>query len=156
MPHTGSAHSTFNLPGMIAFEAGLLVVGALLIMGKRLGGPEEHHGVMLGAAAGILFGVSDVAIKAMTGLVGSEGVLPAFLSPWIAVTVLASVAAFYASAKRPAGRRRRPGHRRHRHRGQHLRASPAASSSSAIRIPATRSGSSSRPSPSSWSSSPRR
>jgi drug/metabolite transporter (DMT)-like permease len=98
MPHTGSAHSSFNLAGMIAFEAGLLGVGALLIMGKRLGGPEEHHGVMLGAAAGILFGVSDVGIKAMTGLIG-EGFLAAFLSPWFAVAVIASVAAFYASAR---------------------------------------------------------
>jgi hypothetical protein len=68
-------------------------------MGKRLGGPEEHHGVMLGAAAGILFGVSDVGIKAITGLVGAEGVVPAFVSPWFAVAVIASVAAFYASAK---------------------------------------------------------
>jgi drug/metabolite transporter (DMT)-like permease len=99
MPHTGSAHSSFNLAGMIAFEAGLLVVGTLLIMGKRLGGPEEHHGVMLGAAAGILFGVSDVGIKAMTGLVGAEGAVPAFLSPWFAVAIIASVAAFYASAR---------------------------------------------------------
>jgi drug/metabolite transporter (DMT)-like permease len=99
MPHTGSAHSSFNLAGMIAFEAGLLGVGALLIMGKRLGGPEEHHGVMLGAAAGILFGVSDVGIKAITGLVGSEGWLPAFASPWFVVAIVASVAAFYASAK---------------------------------------------------------
>ena len=98
MPHTGSAHSSFNLAGMIAFEAALLGVGALLIMGKRLGGPEEHHGVMLGAAAGILFGVSDVGIKAMTGLVG-DGFLVAFLSPWFAVAVIASVAAFYASAR---------------------------------------------------------
>ena len=55
---------------MIAFEAGFVAVGALLIMGKRIGAPDHHHGVMLGAAAGVLFGVSDVAIKAITGLVG--------------------------------------------------------------------------------------
>ena len=30
---------------------------------------------MLGVAAGILFGVSDVAIKALTGAVGAEGAL---------------------------------------------------------------------------------
>ena len=59
---------------MIAFEAGLLGVGVLLIMGPRIGAPGQHHGVMLGAAAGILFGVSDVAIKAITGLVGDAGV----------------------------------------------------------------------------------
>jgi hypothetical protein len=53
---------------------------------------------MLGAAAGILFGVSDVSIKAISGLIGSSGVL-GILSPWTLVTVAASIAAFYASAK---------------------------------------------------------
>lgn len=83
---------------MISFEAGLVLIGALLIMGPRIGAPGEHHGVMLGAAAGILFGVSDIAIKALTGLVGHGGV-GAFLSPWLLVAVAASVVAFYASAR---------------------------------------------------------
>ena len=42
-------------------------------MGPRIGAPAHHHGFMLGAASGILFGVSDVAIKAISGLVGSPG-----------------------------------------------------------------------------------
>lgn len=99
LPAVHSAHSQFSLPGMIAFEAGLLTVGALLIMGKRIGAPDHHHGVMLGAAAGILFGVSDVSIKAITGLVGGAGLFGALLSPWALVALGASVAAFYASAK---------------------------------------------------------
>jgi drug/metabolite transporter (DMT)-like permease len=98
LPAIHSAHSSFSLPGMIAFEGAFVVVGALLIMGRRIGAPDHHHGVMLGAAAGFLFGVSDVAIKAITGLVGS-GLLGALLSPWTAVALAASVAAFYASAK---------------------------------------------------------
>ena len=53
---------------------------------------------MLGAAAGILFGVSDVAIKAISGMVGAHGVA-GLESPWLLVTIAASVAAFYASAK---------------------------------------------------------
>jgi hypothetical protein len=53
---------------------------------------------MLGAAAGILFGVSDIAIKAIAGMIGAHGVL-GLMSPWAIVTVIASVAAFYASAK---------------------------------------------------------
>ena len=61
------AHSAYSLAGMISFEAGMLAIGALLISGPRLGAPDHHHGVMLGAAAGVLFGVSDVAIKALTG-----------------------------------------------------------------------------------------
>lgn len=98
LPASTGAHSGFSLSGMIAFESGLIALGALLIMGPRMGGPTEHHGVMLGAASGILFGVSDIAIKAITGLVGSGGVM-AFLSPWLALTLVASVAAFYASAR---------------------------------------------------------
>jgi hypothetical protein len=98
LPAQHGAHSRFSLPGMIAFEAGLLVVGTLLIVGPRIGAPKQHHGFMLGAAAGILFGVSDVSIKAISGLVGSTGVL-GLLTPWMAVAVVASVAAFYASAK---------------------------------------------------------
>jgi drug/metabolite transporter (DMT)-like permease len=92
----GNAHSAYSLAGMISFEAGMLVIGALLISGPKLGAPDEHHGVMLGAAAGTLFGVSDVAIKALTGLGGIGEVL---LSPWLATAAIASVIAFYASAR---------------------------------------------------------
>lgn len=98
LPAQTGAHSSFSVSAMIAFEAGLLGLGALLIMGKRLGGRDEHHGVMLGAAAGVLFGVSDVAIKAITGLIGTSDGLAA-LGPWVLVAVVASVAAFYASAR---------------------------------------------------------
>ena len=98
LPATHGAQSRFSLPGMIAFESALIFVGALLIIGPRIGAPVRHHGFMLGAAAGIMFGVSDVAIKAISGLVGSEGAA-ALLSPWALVTVAASVVAFFASAK---------------------------------------------------------
>ena len=53
--------------------------------------------LMLGAAAGILFGVSDISIKALTGTV--PGDFLAIFSPWTLVAVAASVAAFYASAR---------------------------------------------------------
>jgi drug/metabolite transporter (DMT)-like permease len=99
LPATHGAHSAFNTPSMIAFEAALFFIGGLLIMGPRAGAPAEHHGVMLGAASGVLFGVSDVAIKALTHVGGMEGVLGVLVSPWLAVTILASVAAFYASAR---------------------------------------------------------
>ena len=99
-PHSSeSAHSTFNTPAMIAFEAGLFGIGGLLIMGPRVGAPAHHHGVMLGAAAGVLFGVSDVAIKALTGIAGHEGLVGIMVSPWLFVTVSASVVAFFSSAR---------------------------------------------------------
>jgi len=95
--HTGT-HSSYSLAGMIAFESGLLAVGTLLVLSPRLGA-HEHHGVMLGAAAGILFGVSDVAIKALTHGVGADGLLGGLVSPWLLTCVVASVVAFYASAR---------------------------------------------------------
>jgi drug/metabolite transporter (DMT)-like permease len=98
LPAPHGAHSSYGLAAMIAFETGLFGIGGLLILGPRVGAPDEHHGVMLGAASGVLFGVSDVAIKALTGIIGSDGVI-GFLSPWFAVAVLASIVAFYASAR---------------------------------------------------------
>jgi hypothetical protein len=98
LPAVHGAHSQFSVPAMIGFEAVLLIAGTLLIMGPRIGAPVEHHGFMLGAAAGILFGVSDVAIKAISGMVGAHGAL-GLVNPWLLVTIAASVAAFYASAR---------------------------------------------------------
>ncbi len=98
LPATKGSHSSFQIPAMIAFEAGLFALGGLLILGPRAGAPAEHHGVMLGAAAGVLFGVSDVAIKALTGL-AADGILGVILSPWLLVAAAASVVAFYASAR---------------------------------------------------------
>ena len=99
LPAMHGAHSHFSNVGMISFEAGLFFLGGLLIMGPRMGGPVEHHGVMLAAAAGILFGVSDTAIKALTGITGSGGFVGLVTSPWLAVAVAASIVAFYASAR---------------------------------------------------------
>jgi hypothetical protein len=98
-PAMHGAHAHFSQAAMISFEATLFGLGGLLIMGPRIGGPVEHHGVMLGAAAGILFGVSDTAIKALTGISGAHGLLGLVLSPWLLVAVSASVVAFYASAR---------------------------------------------------------
>ena len=98
LPAAHGADSHFSIPGMIGFETVLIAAGGLLIMGPSMGAPAEHHGYMLGAASGILFGVSDVAIKAISGIVGSHGAA-GLLTPWMLVCLAASVAAFYSSAK---------------------------------------------------------
>jgi drug/metabolite transporter (DMT)-like permease len=97
LPHGGS-DARYSLAAMVAFEAGLLAVGLLLVLSHKLGAPHEHHGVLLGTASGILFGVSDVAIKALTGSIGSHGVA-GLLSPWLLTCIAASVIAFFASAR---------------------------------------------------------
>jgi drug/metabolite transporter (DMT)-like permease len=99
LPTGTGAHSSYSLVGMIAFESILLAVGTALVLTPGLGN-HEHHGVMLGVAAGILFGVSDVAIKALTHSVGTDGVLGGLLlSPWLLTCLAAPVLAFFASAR---------------------------------------------------------
>jgi drug/metabolite transporter (DMT)-like permease len=95
--HQGS-DSGYAWPALAAFEAGMLGVGALLIAAPRLGAPSHHHGAVLGAAAGTLFGVSDVAVKALTGL-APEGALAVVASPWLLVAGCAAALAFLASAR---------------------------------------------------------
>ncbi len=97
LPHGGDSHASYSTAGMIAFESALLFIGTFLVLSPRLGS-HQQHGVMLGTAAGILFGVSDVAIKALTTSVGEEGV-QGLVSPWLVTCVVASVIAFYASAR---------------------------------------------------------
>lgn len=99
LPAMHGSHSRFSAIAMIAFEASLFGLGGLLIMGPRVSGRREHHGVMLAAAAGVLFGVSDTAIKALTGIVSVHGPLGLLASPWLIVAIAASVLAFYSSAR---------------------------------------------------------
>lgn len=98
LPKASGAHSSYSQAGMIAFEAGLLTVAVMLVLSPKLGTPRHHHGVLLGLASGLLFGVSDVAIKALTGIVGSGG-LAVLTSPWLFTCIAASVIAFFASAR---------------------------------------------------------
>src|SRR5829696_2459812 len=93
---THGGGSSYSTAAMIAFESALLALGTFLVLSKKLDS-HEHHGVMLGTAAGILFGVSDVAIKALTTSMG-DGMV-GILSPWLVTCIAASVIAFYASAR---------------------------------------------------------
>jgi drug/metabolite transporter (DMT)-like permease len=90
-------HSSYSISGMIAFEGAMILIGSLLLLSHRVERIRHRHGVLLGAAAGILFGVSDISIKALTGTV--PGDVLSIISPWTGVAVLASIAAFYASAR---------------------------------------------------------
>jgi len=98
MPQPHGSHSAFSVAAMVGFEGALFGMGGLLILGPRAGAPAQHHGVMLAAASGILFGVCNVAVKALTGLVGHEGFM-GLVSPWLIVAAAGSATAFYASAK---------------------------------------------------------
>ena len=99
-PRAPGRHASYSLAPMIAFEAALLGIGALLIVGPHAAGARaEHHGVALAIAAGVLFGVCNVAVKALSGLVGHARGARARSAPGLIVAICASIAAFYASAR---------------------------------------------------------
>jgi drug/metabolite transporter (DMT)-like permease len=87
----------YDLLPMLAFEVGMIGIGAVLIMGRRgRFESEAWRGVLMGAGAGALFTVTHVALKALTGDVNGPLDL---LSPWTALVVGCGVVAFFASAR---------------------------------------------------------
>lgn len=86
----------YAVAALIAVECGLLLAAtAVASIHHRI--PRAVQGMALGAAAGALFGVSDIAIKFLVDDI-SSGVLE-LISPWTAAALIASVIAFYASAR---------------------------------------------------------
>jgi drug/metabolite transporter (DMT)-like permease len=93
----GKAHSGYSLAGMILFEGIAILVGLLLVLSHLIERIPAQRGVLLGIAGGLGFGISDVAIKALSGDLDSGPI--GFLSPWSLVIVTAAVFSFYASAR---------------------------------------------------------
>jgi hypothetical protein len=98
VPETsGTDTAAYSTDAMIAFESGAVALGALLLLSGTTGTANASRGVVLGLAAGLLLGVANVALKALTGIVG-DGVL-AILSPWTVALIVAGVGAFFALAR---------------------------------------------------------
>ncbi len=88
----------YALAALIVMECTVLgLATGLAIVSHRIGLSPAGQGMLLGAAAGALFGVSDIAIKYLTDAV-QGGVLD-LISPWTFAALAASVVAFYASAR---------------------------------------------------------
>jgi drug/metabolite transporter (DMT)-like permease len=89
---------TYALAALIAMECGVLLAAvAVAALSTHDRVPAAAEGLLLGAAAGALFGVSDIAIKFLADDVAS-GILE-LISPWSAAALIASVIAFYVSAR---------------------------------------------------------
>ena len=74
-----------SLAALIAVEGAVFAVGAaLLAISAHRRVLHRAEGLLLGLAAGALFGVSDVAIKYLTH---AEGALHGLLSPWTATAL---------------------------------------------------------------------
>jgi drug/metabolite transporter (DMT)-like permease len=87
-----------SLAALIAVESAIFALGAALVrISTRRLVLHRAEGLLLGAAAGALFGVSDVAIKYLTKT--PPGPLLGAVSPWTLTAIIAGVIAFYASAR---------------------------------------------------------
>jgi drug/metabolite transporter (DMT)-like permease len=83
---------------LIVVECGILVAsGAVAALSTHRRVSPVRQGLLLGAVAGALFGVSDISIKFLADGIAS-GVLE-LISPWTLAALIASVGAFYASAR---------------------------------------------------------
>jgi drug/metabolite transporter (DMT)-like permease len=88
----------YAVAALIGIECGVLVFGiAIAAASTHRRVPSRAQGLLLGAVAGALFGVSDIAIKFLVDDIAS-GILE-LISPWTAAALIASVVAFYASAR---------------------------------------------------------
>ena len=86
-----------SLAALIAVESTIFATGvALLAISAHRSVLHRAEGLLLGLAAGALFGVSDVAIKYLTH---AEGRLHGLVSPWTLTALVAGTIAFYASAR---------------------------------------------------------
>jgi hypothetical protein len=82
---------------MIIFEGIAVGIGLVLLCSHLIERIRAQPGILLGAAAGLGFGISDVAIKALSGDLGSGPT--GILSPWTVIIVTAAVFSFFASAR---------------------------------------------------------
>ena len=86
----------YSIAAMLAWESALVGFGTLLILMHRASRHDSRKGIVLGVAAGLLFTVSHVAVKAATGNIDA-GVLHA--APFVFVALCSGVCAFFASAR---------------------------------------------------------
>lgn len=97
VPH---AHENegYSIATLAAFETVTFGAGLLLFASGALRRGSICHGVVLGIASGLLIGVSNVAIKALTEAMSAGGAI-ALLSPWTVLAIAGGLGAFFALAR---------------------------------------------------------
>src|SRR5689334_10437716 len=95
---TTGSHAGYGVAAAVFFEGGLILCGALALIGHRHPRANGQEGPLLAAGAGLLFTVSHIATKALSSHVSLSNP-GSLLTPWVAVLLLAFVGAFFASAR---------------------------------------------------------
>ena len=94
---SGGNSASYSTAAMISFEAGAVGTGALLLLHGTSGSVRRSTGPLLAIAAGLLLGVANVSVKALTGTV--PGDLVSIISPWTLAALVAGVGAFFGFAR---------------------------------------------------------
>jgi hypothetical protein len=97
VPHARESQG-YSIATMAAFETVTIGAGFALFASGALRRGSICHGVVLGLSSGLLIGVSNVAIKALTEAMSISGTV-ALLSPWTALAVIGGLGAFFALAR---------------------------------------------------------
>jgi drug/metabolite transporter (DMT)-like permease len=93
-----ATHDHASAAALIAVEGAVIALSAVLIYASiRLERLRLREGIFLAAAAGALFGTSDIAIKHLAHPVLND--VMGLVNPWTLSALLAMVVAFYASAR---------------------------------------------------------
>jgi drug/metabolite transporter (DMT)-like permease len=95
---SGQESAEFSAPAMIAFQASLVGVGTALLVSCCSERAREQLGVLLGVVAGLLFTMTHVAVKALTGTI-DRGAADLLFSPYLLIALVGGVVAFFASAR---------------------------------------------------------
>jgi drug/metabolite transporter (DMT)-like permease len=95
---SGQGSSDYSPVAMVAFELALVSVGTALLVSHRIRRRREHLGVLLGLAAGLLFTVTHVAMKAASGKF-DDGLEAVLLTPYLPLAAAGGIVAFFASAR---------------------------------------------------------
>jgi multidrug transporter EmrE-like cation transporter len=96
VPHAQENHG-YSMATLISFESVTVGAGFALFASGALRRGSLCHGVVLGLSSGLLIGVSNVAIKALTE--GMSAGLVGLLSPWTLVALVGGLGAFFALAR---------------------------------------------------------
>jgi drug/metabolite transporter (DMT)-like permease len=95
---SGQESANYSVAAMLSFEAALAAIGVTLIVCCRHERAKASAGILLGLAAGFLFTITHVAVKALTGKLDTT-VVEVLISPYLYVAILGGVVAFFASAR---------------------------------------------------------
>ncbi len=93
-----NAQPSSSASALIVVELAIFSTGIGLVwVATRPGVEPRREGLLLAAAAGVLFGVSDVAIKYLSLAHGP--IVLGLISPWTLIALMSFVVSFYASAR---------------------------------------------------------